>query len=222
MRRVLPRLSRAFACVVLLLPSMAGAEPFAVAVQVRGGAITVTPEASIRGAIGLDGTPTFRFDASFDSGSSEALCFPCVPGESISLGSLIAAPFSGTLNDGVRTHPFSFDVGGGQLLLTAPGFVLPVPAGNTARFETPFSLSGFFFNGEPENVTTFNVAGRGRVTGTFGVFSLDPDGGRPAYQLRQLHYDFSPDPVPEPATLGLVGAGIAATALRIRRRRQPR
>ena len=222
MRRVVSRLSRAFACMAILLPSLAGAEPFEVAVQVRGGAITARPEASIRGAIALDGTPTFRFDAAYDSGNSEALCLPCVPGESISLGSLIAAPFSGTLNDGVRTHPFSFDVGGGQLLLTAPAFVLPVPAGNSARFETPFSLSGFFFNGDPENVVTFNVTGRGRVTGTFGVSNLDPDGGRPAYHLRQLEYDFSPDPVPEPATVGLLAAGMAATALRIRRRRQLR
>jgi hypothetical protein len=112
-------------------------------------------------------------------------------------------PFSGLLSDGrtvIVTGPLAFDAPDARLTCSTSGGVTRC----TAR--SGFVLSGNLTATDPAThavLFTREITGTGVASGAF-----DNDAGRASN--RQLTYNFGLSPTPEPTTLLLLGAGLAA------------
>jgi PEP-CTERM motif len=130
----------------------------------------------------------------------------------------------GTFN-GVSYPTTVFD---GQLHFTGPSLSAAVLSPTNLLFTLPFTMTGHltaFANGSDEflnNSPLFaaDFMGRGTVTARFNQDPTEP--GQPnLFDVASVVYRFesSESPVPEPATLLMLGAGLVIVAHRMRRRR---
>lgn len=156
---------------------------------------------------------------------SFAFCSPCLGGTTNTLHVSFSQGGGTVVLDGVTYSGVGFN---GVLNAALPSVVLP-PGTLSAPDVTltlPFTLSGNLIGctGNPLicNDQLFNapLTGEGLATVHFRLFSLFPPAGN-SYVVRDITFNFqSAAPVPEPATLLLLGTGIAGLAARIHKRRR--
>ena len=148
-------------------------------------------------------------------------CFPCDAGQTTSLSGSIVGAFFGTAG--------GVEVGGDSLLdirLGTESFpLLPPFTTGLWSVSVPFGAFGsltYFQTLEDGTIeqVELSIAGGGRATGLFDV-APHPNGGTQV-NFAGATYDFGPDaaPVPEPASLVLVGAGLTGMAIRTAQRRK--
>lgn len=142
------------------------------------------------------------------------------PGGTVSGSSMVS--FSGgfagiyaAAGPGGATYFVSRDSG---LQFTTASVVLPAGPALSLTLTVPFTMTGTLLLTDDiarmnPPVFSFQVSGQG-----LAHIVLAGDGFG-VYRVTEIRYDFAPAAVPEPATLTLLGAGLAATLLRRRRRR---
>jgi hypothetical protein len=191
-------------------------------IVITGGSLDMPNPAVVGGPLGIldvRGFDGFHLIARGEAHGLGHQCYPCPPGDTLSLGGSLQAGFYQLLEGGpVPPNPpwrpeslWNYFFEGGDV--TVP------PLGTSAVLTAPFVFTGTltFIDTEfppafPPQMS-FELFGRGTAR-----VELRPNPfGTPVWEFGQARYDFAP--VPEPATLLLVGGGLAAVA---RRRGRPR
>jgi PEP-CTERM motif-containing protein len=192
-------------------------------ITITGGSI-VFPQAAIvqAGPISIVGTRGFSIKGVIDTGENPridpiAQCFPCTPGIPFGLGAQLTG--SGFIADATldgQTYPnFGSAASNVFVSLELDGMTtLPDVKGSSIVITKPFVVNERSLFEVFDPGASVPLRGRGVVT-----LTLHANPSLPVWEFSQLRYDFqTPTPVPEPATLVLVGGGLVGL-LRFRKRR---
>ena len=187
-------------------------------ILISSGFLLVTGR-SEAGSISIAGTQGFSLNARVDPGEGRVdvfhlECDPiCLPGSTISLG---ASQGGVSFTDGTTTlagnsYPLSSD-SPAEVSLELFGTATLPALQNSLRVEAPFTAMGWFSSPGGQ----IPMSGAGVVSLWLSPQNSIP-GIPPGWVVDQVRYDFGDAaPIPEPATLILLGIGLAAFALRAR------
>jgi hypothetical protein len=159
-----------------------------------------------------------------DTGAVDARCAACPAGSAVSLFSRHAGMLgAGPAAIGGVSYNQLFYAG---ILEFRGTVVIPSSNAQTLTLVAPFTFTGMlqacstnpFLNGcDGAQFLSTTLSGQG-----WAVLELVSIQGAGLYDFRSVTYNFGSQPVPEPATLLLLGTGLAGVAARYRRRRQSR
>jgi hypothetical protein len=206
--------------------TQAAADP----VAITSGSIALSEPSLFQvGSIALSGTRRFSIDGLVNSGEGRidplGQCFPCAPTADFSVGAdlgTFAISGKATLDGETYTDINSFRSDNFAHLHLIGSTELPPVNGSSLLIRAPFKVAAdSFFTYEvgagsstaPRGLATVPLAGRGTATVRFHV-----NPSIPVWEFSEMRYEFAP--IPEPATLVLVGGGIAATLFRAKTRRR--
>jgi len=194
-------------CTILLFIAFTASKTYADPIVVTSGSLTVT---------GLDGGPQFTlFGDNLATGGR---------GDRGALGLQSRAVFtSGTVvTVGATFTGSSLEPHGGFFNFTGPPITIPFSL-TTLTITSPFEFSGRLLTC-PQScffgpvISSVDLVGSGTATFTL-LFSGLGSNGTPIFTFQSIKYNFE---VPEPASVLLLGGGLAALAARLRRRSRRR
>ena len=217
MRKRLPGLSSCFALLWVLLPArVSSADP--VTVRVVEGQVVVTSSLYTSHAT-LIGTQGFTLFGG-SNGFLNDWCSPCVDNQAIAVWGNFGS-YTGMATYRNEEYRLGITSGSGFISLSASPITLP-PAPSSYQQVTlsaPFSVTGIVAPYDPEQ-PHINFFGSGTVFVDLIAGPATFPGSIGQYTTTGVRFEFSGSPnavTPEPATLFLIGSGLAAGFLRRRK-----
>lgn len=221
LRRAVPVLLFSLSCLIPV--STASADP----VRITSGKVVVTGIVRI-GSLDIMGTQGFSLSGVVDNASTAfwTCSVPeCVEGTPLDLFLHLGGPTlldaRATLNGVTYTDVDTFD-GSAYTNMFFRGTAFAPALGDAPTTVTaPFTFDGGFFLAGTGLLR--DLTGAGTATLSLSPYGFGQSGFPPSWFIDRIEYDFTdPAPVPEPATMTLVGTALAAAYLTRARRRARR